>query len=94
MPAIYTFSLDYVRDRDLIDLLESKKNRSDYIRTILRQDSLCKLYMEAFDSVYSRYRTAMMVHAGRDPLPKSDIIDSNHRSSKQKTNDTQDSYTE
>tara|TARA_B100001250_G_C19763862_1_gene773758 strand:+ start:1043 stop:1165 length:123 start_codon:yes stop_codon:yes gene_type:complete len=26
--------------------------------------------MEAFDSVYSRYRTAMMVHAGRDPLPK------------------------
>ena len=70
MPAIYTFSLDYVRDRDLIDLLESKKNRSDFIRTILRQDSLCKLYMEAFDSVYSRYRTAMMVHAGRNPLPK------------------------
>lgn len=40
MPSIYTFSLDNVRDSELIALLESKKNRSDYIRTILRQDML------------------------------------------------------
>lgn len=74
MPAIYTFSLDFVRDRDLIELLESKKNRSDYIRTILRQDMMLQLYMEAFDLVYNRYRSAMTVHAHRDPLPKSHFL--------------------
>ena len=46
MPAIYTFSLDYSRDRDIIDLLESKKNRSDYIRTILRKQMLEQLYID------------------------------------------------
>lgn len=74
MPAIYTFSLDYVRDKDLIHLLESTKNRSDYIRTILRQDMLLNLYMEAFDLVYNRYRSAMTVHAHRDPMPKSHFL--------------------
>ena len=74
MPAIYTFSLDYVRDRDLIQLLEARKNRSDYIRTILRQDMMLNLYMEAFDLVHSRYRTAMEVHAGREALPKSHFL--------------------
>lgn len=73
MPAIYTFSLDYVRDRDLIELLESKKNRSDYIRTILRQDMLLNLYMEAFDLLHYRYRSAMK---GLDinPYPKSHFL--------------------
>ena len=71
MPAIYTFSLDFVRDLDLINLLESKKNRSDYIRTILRQDMMLNLYMEAFDLVYNQYRSAMIVHAQREPKPKS-----------------------
>ena len=74
MPAIYTFSLDYVRDRDLIDLLESKKNRSDYIRTILRQDMMLNLYMEAFDLVYSNYRSISILHAQRDPKPKSHFL--------------------
>ena len=77
MPAIYTFSLDFGRDRDIIDLLESKKNRSDYIRTILRQDMMLQLYMEAFDLVYNRYRSAMTVHAHRDPLPKSHFLIAN-----------------
>lgn len=74
MPAIYTFSLDYVRDQDLIELLESKKNRSDYIRTILRKDDLSKLYMNLFDDVYSMYRAAMVVHAKREPVSKESII--------------------
>ena len=73
MPAIYTFSLDYVRDQDLIELLESKKNRSDYIRTILRKDDLSKLYMNLFDDVYSMYQSAMIVHAGRKPASKESI---------------------
>ena len=55
MPSIYTFSLDNVKDADLIALLESKKNRSDYIRTILRKDDLSKLYMNLFDEVYRMY---------------------------------------
>lgn len=74
MPAIYTFSLDYGRDRDIIDLLESKKNRSDYIRTILRQDNMLDLYMEAFDLLYNHYRSAITVHAHRDPLPKAHFL--------------------
>ena len=74
MPAIYTFSLDYVRDQDLIELLESKKNRSDYIRTILRKDDLSKLYMNLFDDVYIMYRAAMVAHAKREPVSKESII--------------------
>ena len=77
MPAIYTFSLDFRRDRDIIDLLESKKNRSNYIRQNLREEILLNLYMEAFDLLYSRYRTAMEVHAGRDPIPKSHFLTAN-----------------
>ena len=50
MPSIYTFSLDNVRDAELIALLESKKNRSDYIRTTLSQDMMLNVYMEAFVS--------------------------------------------
>ena len=73
MPAIFTFSLDFVRDRDLIELLESKKNRSDWIRVKLRQDMMLNLYMEAFDLLYNRYRSAMK---GLDiePYPKSHFL--------------------
>jgi hypothetical protein len=74
MPAIYTFSLDYSRDRDIIALLESKKNRSDYLRTILRKQMLEQLYIDAFHDVYSTYSSTIRVHAGRDPLPKSEFI--------------------
>ena len=74
MTAIFTFSLDYGRDREIINLLYSKKNRSDYIRTVLRQDNMLDLYMEAFDLVYNRYRSAMTVHAHRDPMPKSHFL--------------------
>ena len=35
---------------------------------------MLNLYMEAFDLVYSKYRTAMEVHAGRDALPKSHFL--------------------
>ena len=64
MPAIYTFSLDFTRDREIIDLLESKKNRSDFIRTLLRQESLLRFYMDLFDDVYGRYSTAMFMQTG------------------------------
>lgn len=74
MTAIFTFSLDYGRDREIIDLLYSKKNRSDYIRTVLRQDNMLDLYMEAFDLLYNQYRSAMTVHAHRDPLPKAHFL--------------------
>ena len=74
MTAIFTFSLDYGRDREIIDVLYSKKNRSDYIRTILRQDNMLNLYMEAFDSLYDVYRSAITVHAGREPLPKAHFL--------------------
>ena len=74
MPSIYTFSLDNVKDADLIALLESKKNRSDYIRTILRKDDLSKLYMNLFDEVYRMYNSAITVHAGREPRSKDWII--------------------
>ena len=76
MPSIYTFSLDNVRDSELIALLETKKNRSDYIRTILRQDMMLNQYMEAFDLLYHRYKVAMavMLPEGIDPLPKSHFL--------------------
>ena len=74
MPAIYTFSLDLVRDRDIIELLESKKNRSDYIRTLLRKDDLSQLHIDAFHEVYSLYSNAMRVHAGREPQSKDHLL--------------------
>ena len=74
MPAIYTFSLDYVRDRDIIDLLESKNNRSDYIRTILRKQMLEQLYIDAFHDLYSTYASIIRVHAGREPITKEEFI--------------------
>lgn len=74
MPAIYTFSLDFGRDRDLIDLLESKKNRSDYIRTVLRKDDLSQMHIDLFHHVYSLYSTAMEVHAGREPQSKESLM--------------------
>ena len=74
MPAIYTFSLDYGRDRDIIDLLESKKNRSDYLRTILRKQMLEQLYIDAFHDVYSAYSSSIKVHAGREPISKEEFI--------------------
>ena len=75
MPAIYTFSLDFSRDRDIIDLLESKKNRSDYLRTILRKQMLEQLFIDAFHDVYDSYHSAIKIHAGREPIPKSDFIE-------------------
>ena len=74
MPAIYTFSLDFRRDRDLIDLLESKKNRSDYIRTVLRKDDLSQMHIDLFHEVYSLYANAMRVHAGREPQSKESLM--------------------
>ena len=79
MPSIYTFSLDNVKDAELIALLESKKNRSDYIRTILRQDMMLNVYMEAFDSLYHRYKVAMavMLPDEIECLPKSHFLINN-----------------
>ena len=74
MPAIYTFSLDFSRDRDIIDLLESKKNRSDYLRTTMRKQMLEQLYIDAFHDVYAAYEAAMRVHAGRDPISDREFI--------------------
>lgn len=30
--------------------------------------------MEAFDLVYNQYRSAITVHAGREPMPKSHFL--------------------
>ena len=38
MPAIFSFSLDYRRDRDIIERLERHKNRSSFIRHMLREE--------------------------------------------------------
>lgn len=38
MPAIFSFSLDYRRDRDIIERLERHKNRSSFIRSMLREE--------------------------------------------------------
>lgn len=38
MPAIFSFSLDYRRDRDIIERLEKHKNRSSFIRRMLREE--------------------------------------------------------
>ena len=38
MPAIFSFSLDYRRDRDIIERLEKHKNRSSFIRMMLREE--------------------------------------------------------
>lgn len=38
MPAIFSFSLDYRRDRDIIERLERHKNRSSFIRRMLREE--------------------------------------------------------
>ena len=74
MPAIYTFSLDLVRDRDIIELLESRKNRSDYIRTLLRKEQLTEFYMDLFDDVHARYNTATFMHRGTPGDSKADFI--------------------
>lgn len=78
MPSIYTFSLDNVRDAELIALLESKKNRSDYIRTVLRQDMMLNVYITAFDLLYNRYRSAMKAYPNIDPWPKSHFLMQNN----------------
>lgn len=38
MPAIYSFSLDHKYDRDIINRLEGMKNRSSWIRQMLRRE--------------------------------------------------------
>ena len=85
MPAIYTFSLDFSRDRDIIDLFESKKNRSDYIRCNLRKELLEQLYIDAFHAMYQAYATTMRVHAGRDPMPKDSFLARNLPHAKQES---------
>lgn len=74
MPAIYTFSLDFVRDRDIIELLESKKNRSDFLRTILRKEELAQFYIDLFHDVHDHYRTQFFMNRGRTGLTKEDFM--------------------
>ena len=38
MPAIYSFSLDHKYDKDIINRLEGMKNRSSWIRQMLRRE--------------------------------------------------------
>ena len=36
-----------------------------------------QLYLDAFYDLYDLYQNAMKVHAGRDPIPKEEIITRN-----------------
>tara|TARA_Y100001973_G_C5178598_1_gene323520 strand:- start:1542 stop:1820 length:279 start_codon:yes stop_codon:yes gene_type:complete len=67
MPAIYSFSLDYKYDNDIIVRLESMKNRSSWIRNLLRQELDHERLQILVEVLYSAYKTQMDIGSPRDP---------------------------
>lgn len=55
MPAIFSFSLDYRRDRDIIERLERHKNRSSFIRRMLRTEFDNDVNVELIKLLYREY---------------------------------------
>jgi len=59
MPAIFSFSLDYRRDRDIIERLERHKNRSSFIRRMLREELNNEIKDKMIRILYFEYCTQM-----------------------------------
>lgn len=58
MPATYSFSLNFRKDRDIIDLMENAKNKSQLIRTSLHANhrlEVYKEYAEKLERLVDRY---------------------------------------
>lgn len=55
MPAIFSFSLDYRRDRDIIERLERHKNRSSFIRRMLREELRSDVNEQLIKILYQEY---------------------------------------
>ena len=56
MPAIYSFSLDHKYDRDIINRLEGMKNRSGWIRQMLRQEFDHERLKITVELLYEEYK--------------------------------------
>lgn len=60
MPAIYSFSLDVVKHREFITMLESSKNKSDLIRHALHQVTIMvpeREYVTKLEKLVRSYAT-------------------------------------
>ncbi len=70
MPAIYSFSLDHKYDKDIIHRLEGMKNRSSWIRQMLRQELDHERLKILVEILYESYKTQMFMR-GLDSNTKS-----------------------
>ena len=74
MPAIYSFSLDHKFDNDIIIRLESMKNRSSWIRMMLRRELDYERLQLLVGVLYEAYKTQVEMvgmHTGYPRDPKS-----------------------
>jgi len=69
MPAIFSFSLDYRRDRDIIERLERHKNRSSFIRRMLREELRSERNEKLIQILYEAYCLQMKM---RHSMPLDD----------------------
>ncbi len=70
MPAIYSFSLDHKYDRDIINRLEGMKNRSGWIRQMLRQEFDHERLKILVELLYDEYKKQLEF---RYTMPLDDI---------------------
>ena len=59
MPSIFTFSLDELVDKDIINRLASMKNRSRWIRKMLRRELDYEVMKIQCELLYDAYRNQM-----------------------------------
>lgn len=67
MPAIYSFSLDHKYDRDIINRLEGMKNRSGWIRQMLRQEFDHERLKILVELIYDDYKNQIEATGWRRP---------------------------
>jgi hypothetical protein len=67
MPAIYSFSLDHKFDHDIIVRLEGMKNRSSWIRTMLRRELDYEVLEIMVELLYDAYSTQVQLRGFRKP---------------------------
>lgn len=66
MPAIYSFSLDHKYDNDIIVRLEGMKNRSSWIRQMLRRELDYERLQILVEILYSAYKTQVEIQGIRE----------------------------
>ena len=61
MASIFTFSLDGLADKDIINRLEGMKNRSRWIRRMLRRELDFEVMEHQLQLVYEAYKNQMQM---------------------------------